>query len=57
MDITCTRERCIIEPEAAYIEVRLEADKFERVGFFGKGETLTSPTLNYTPISMDAVFG
>ena len=52
------REYWIIEPEAAYIEVyRLEADKFERVGFFGKGETLTSPTLNYTPISMDAVFG
>mgnify|MGYP002403685754 CR=1 FL=1 len=52
------REYWIIEPEAAYIEVyRLNAGKFERAGFYGKGETLTSLTLNGAAINMDAVFG
>ena len=29
---------------------------FERAGFYGKGETLTTLTLNVAAISLDAVF-
>lgn len=51
------REYWIVEPEAAFIEVyRLNEGAFERSGVFGKGETLTSPTLNGAAIPMDAVF-
>jgi len=52
------REYWLVDPEAQLIEVyRLVNGKFERVGFYGKGETLTTPTLNDAPILMDAVFG
>jgi Uma2 family endonuclease len=51
------REYWIVEPDAALIEVyRLVSGRFERAGFYGKGETLTTPTLNDAPLNMDAVF-
>lgn len=52
------REYWLVDPEAQLIEVyRLVDGKFERASFYGKGETLTTPTLKDAPILMDAVFG
>ena len=52
------REYWLVDPVAELIEVyRLVNGNFERAGFYGKGETLTTPTLNGAAISMDAVFG